>query len=107
MKPLTSCLLLYFLSGTGGQQWNSQYSIPSISTGIYSYPLDQASEIAVRTAKQFVFDHPGELDVIMWVLFDDTTFKAYESQIEHWEVSEIVQSPDFYSINKMLRDGGI
>lgn len=54
-----------------------------------------------------MFDHPGELDVIMWVLFDDTTFKAYESQIEHWEVSEIVQSPDFYSINKMLRDGGI
>ena len=57
-------------------------AFPSISTGIYSFPLDQASEIAVRTAKQFVIDHPGDLDLIMWVLFDDTTLKAYESRIE-------------------------
>lgn len=57
-------------------------AFPSISTGIYRFPLDQASEIAVRTAKQFVAGHPGDLDVVMWVLFDDATFKAYESRIE-------------------------
>lgn len=56
-------------------------AFPSISTGIYSFPLDQASEIAVRTAKQFVKDHPGKLDVIKWVLFDDKTLQAYASQI--------------------------
>ena len=56
-------------------------AFPSISTGIYSFPLDQASEIAVRTAKQFVQVHPGKLDVIKWVLFDDKTLQAYESQI--------------------------
>lgn len=64
-------------------------AFPSISTGIYSFPLNQASEIAVRTAKQFVQDHPGELDVIKWVLFDDKTLQAYASQIEHWELSEL------------------
>ena len=58
-------------------------AFPSISTGIYSFPLDQASEIAVRTAKQFVKEHPGELDVIKWVLFDDRTLQAYASQIEN------------------------
>lgn len=58
-------------------------AFPSISTGIYSFPLNQASEIAVRTAKQFVQDHPGELDVIKWVLFDDKTLQAYASQINN------------------------
>ena len=82
-------------------------AFPSISTGIYSYPLDEAAEIAVRTAKQFVAGHPGELEVIKWVLFDDKTLQAYESQIEHWAMSEMVQSPSFYSINKMLRDDGV
>ena len=82
-------------------------AFPSISTGIYRFPLNQASEIAVRTAMQFVQDHPGELDVIKWVLFDDKTLQAYESQIERWEISEIVTSPDFYLMNKMLRDGGV
>lgn len=58
-------------------------------------------------AKEFVMNHPGELDVIKWVLFDDKTFRAYESRIEHWRVSEMVQSPGFYSMNKLLRDGGV
>ena len=57
-------------------------AFPSISTGIYSYPLDQAVEIAVSTVKEVVADHPGDLDVIKWVLFDDRTFEAYESRIE-------------------------
>lgn len=56
-------------------------AFPSISTGIYSYPLGEAAEIAVRTAKQFVVGHPGKLDVIKWVLFDDNTLQAYERQM--------------------------
>lgn len=56
-------------------------AFPSISTGIYSYPLDEAAEIAVGTAKQFAVEHPGKLDVIKWVLFDDNTLQAYERQI--------------------------
>ena len=65
-------------------------AFPSISTGIYSFPLDQASEIAVLTAKEFVLNHPGELDVVKWVLFDDKTLQAYESQIEHWMAADTV-----------------
>lgn len=82
-------------------------AFPSISTGIYSYPLDEAAEIAVRTAMQFVLEHPGEMDVIKWVLFDANTFNAYGRQIERWTVSEMVQSPSFYSMNKRLREGGL
>lgn len=56
-------------------------AFPSVSTGIYSYPLGEAAEIAVGTAKRFVVEHPGKLDVIKWVLFDDNTLQAYERQI--------------------------
>jgi len=56
-------------------------AFPSISTGIYSYPLEEASEIAVRTVKEFVKEHPGSFDVIKWVLFDDRTLQAYEDKL--------------------------
>lgn len=65
-------------------------AFPSISTGIYSYPLDEAAEIAVRTARQFVAEHPGKLDVIKWVLFDDKTLQAYEGQIADRTMSGMV-----------------
>lgn len=57
-------------------------AFPSISTGIYSYPLEEASEIAVRTVKKFVKEHPGSFDVIKWVLFDERTLHAYEEKLE-------------------------
>lgn len=82
-------------------------AFPSISTGIYRFPLEQAAEIAVRTAKQFVAEHPGDLDLIKWVLFDDRTLEAYESEIERWNVADLIQSPDFYAINRLLSDGGM
>lgn len=81
-------------------------AFPSISTGIYRFPVEAAANIAVSTAKEFVAKHPGEIDVIKWVLFDDATLKVYVDEIEHWMVSEMAQDPSFYSINRMLRDGG-
>lgn len=56
-------------------------AFPSISTGIYSYPLEEAAEIAVRTAKDFVKEHPDRLDRVMWVLFDDRTLEAYQKAL--------------------------
>ena len=56
-------------------------AFPSISTGIFSYPLDQAAAIAVGTAKEFAEAHPEAFDLIEWVLFDDTTYGAYEKEI--------------------------
>ena len=82
-------------------------AFPSIATGIYHFPLDEAARIAVRTAKEFVQQHPGELDEIKWVLFDDHTLSVYADEISRLEASEFVQSPDFYSVDRMLRDGGV
>ena len=53
-------------------------AFPSISTGVYHFPLEEAAEIAVRTAREFAKAHPDSLDVIKWVLFDERTLAAYE-----------------------------
>lgn len=52
-------------------------AFPSISTGVYAFPVKLAAEIAVRTVRDFVKDHPGALDLVEWVLFDDHTLQAY------------------------------
>lgn len=57
-------------------------AFPSISTGIYSYPLDQAADIAVHTASEFVAAHPDAIDEIIWVLFDPRTKAAYDRALE-------------------------
>ena len=56
-------------------------AIPSISTGVYHFPLEEAAEIAVKTAADFVQSNPDRLDEVKWVLFDDRTFRAYQSVI--------------------------
>lgn len=63
-------------------------AFPSISTGIYHFPVGEAAELALGTAKKFVAAHPGALDVIKWVLFDDHTLKVYEDELEKWTRSE-------------------
>ena len=80
-------------------------AFPSISTGVYSYPLEEAAMIAVRTVNQFVEEHPGDLDIVEWVLFDQKTYDVYERTLNQLKVSKIVNSPTLDTINRMLRDG--
>ncbi len=61
-------------------------AFPSISTGIYRFPLDRAAKIAVRTVKKFVQEHPGKLDVVKWVLFDERTLKSYARKLEGQDI---------------------
>lgn len=53
-------------------------AFPSISTGVYHYPLDKAASIAVKTVSDFWEAHPATFDRIIFVLFDITTFAAYQ-----------------------------
>lgn len=80
-------------------------AFPSISTGVYSYPVDEAAKIAVYTVNQFIEEHPGELDLVEWVLFDQATYDVYENALNQVAVSKIVQSPRLDEINRTLRDG--
>lgn len=53
-------------------------AFPSISTGVYSYPLEEAAEIAVKTVKDFYTEHQEAFDYVRFVLFDDRARKAYD-----------------------------
>jgi O-acetyl-ADP-ribose deacetylase len=53
-------------------------SFPSISTGAYGYPVEQASEVAVQEIKHFVEANPGMFDELCFVLFDAATYNAYK-----------------------------
>ena len=53
-------------------------AFPSISTGVYRFPLDQAAPIAVRTVRDFLSDHPGAFDQVTFVCFDQFTQDAYD-----------------------------
>ena len=52
-------------------------AIPSISTGIYHYPLDAAAEVAIRMARRN--NEAGRL--IQFICFDDDTLHAYEAAL--------------------------
>lgn len=53
-------------------------SFPSISTGIYGYPLDAAAPIAVREIMNFLVVRAVSVEEVRMVLFDSKTYSAYE-----------------------------
>ena len=53
---------------------------PSISTGIYHFPLDQAAQIAVREITAYLADHP-EITRVRMVCFDGRTRAAYAAAL--------------------------
>ena len=53
----------------------------SISTGVYSYPLQEAAKIAVRTVRDVLQEYPEAFDDVLWVLFDKTTRSAYDEAL--------------------------
>jgi len=58
-------------------------AFPSISTGVYRYPLKEAVPIALRTVAEYLQDHT-ELQLVRFVLFDERTYAAYAGVLNQW-----------------------
>lgn len=56
-------------------------AFPSISTGVYSYPLDDAADIAVHAVSEFLKSNPNAADEVIWVLFNARTKAAYDKAL--------------------------
>lgn len=52
-------------------------AFPSISTGAYGYPMDEACRIALSTVKNFLEEEDG-LDEVVFVLFTKENFEKYK-----------------------------
>ena len=61
-------------------------SFPSISTGIYGYPVDQAAKVALNAVITFLSQGDTPLREVVFVLFDSRTLGAYSSALR--EIAE-------------------
>ena len=59
---------------------------PSISTGVYHFPLDKAAAIASKTIKEYLDAYP-EIERVRMVCFDERTKAAYDSAIAALEAN--------------------
>ena len=57
-------------------------AFPSISTGIYHFPVELAAKIAVRTVVRFLQENEDSFDLVEWVLFDSVTESVYEAEVD-------------------------
>ncbi len=51
-------------------------AFPSISTGAYGYPIEEASRMAVGTVRSFL-ENEDKLEKVIFVLFSDKAFEIY------------------------------
>ena len=62
-------------------------AFPSISTGVYHFPLDRAAKIAVGTIAVYLETHP-EIELARMVCFDARTKEAYDAALAALEAEE-------------------
>ena len=60
-------------------------AFPSISTGVFRFPIELASEIAIETVKEFLEKNIDVFDLVEWVLFDDA-YSIYTKKAKELEV---------------------
>ena len=61
-------------------------AFPSISTGIYGYPIEPAARVALSTVNEAVAQDDEAFDLVRFLLFSDADLRVYErvlAEIEH------------------------
>ncbi|CAG9761103.1 unnamed protein product [Ceutorhynchus assimilis] len=57
-------------------------AFPCISTGIYGYPNENASHVAIHTVRQFLEEHSEKFDRIIFCVFLDVDKNLYEQVLQ-------------------------
>lgn len=57
-------------------------AFPSISTGVYRFPVELAAKTAVWTVNRFLQENVSSFDLVEWVLFDERTEAVYEAEVK-------------------------
>jgi O-acetyl-ADP-ribose deacetylase (regulator of RNase III) len=56
-------------------------AFPSISTGVYGYPIEEAARIAVKTVTGYLALHP-EIELVRLVLFGQAAYEVYAQALQ-------------------------
>ena len=55
-------------------------AFPAISTGVFRFPVERATRIAVREVRAFLEAHP-EIEKVMFACFGDAALAAYQAEL--------------------------
>lgn len=61
-------------------------AFPAISTGIYGFPLERATRIAVKTVQSFL-ENDDVIEKVIFVCFDEKAYRVYESILKEANLS--------------------
>lgn len=64
-----------------GERGVKTISFPSISTGVYGYPLEEAAPIAIGAVADYLEKEKTPVEEAIFVLFDHRTYASYESAL--------------------------
>jgi O-acetyl-ADP-ribose deacetylase len=56
-------------------------AFPAISTGIYGYPLEEATTIAVATVRGVMAEPDCTVHEVIFACFDESTMQVYQSAL--------------------------
>ena len=62
-------------------------AFPSISTGAYGYPLQEAAPIALKTVRDYLQSH-ADIQKVRFVLFGQDAYQAYEQALKDLGLDE-------------------
>ncbi len=68
------------LEVASGNKLNS-VAFPSISTGAYGYPLEEAAPLALKTVVDYMKGHP-DIQLVRFVLYGKDAYQAYEKALK-------------------------
>jgi O-acetyl-ADP-ribose deacetylase (regulator of RNase III) len=51
-------------------------AFPSVSTGVYGYPIEDAARVALTTVREYLAQHP-DIERVRFVLFGHPAYEAY------------------------------
>jgi O-acetyl-ADP-ribose deacetylase (regulator of RNase III) len=55
-------------------------AFPSISTGVYGYPMEDAARVALKVVVDYLHEHP-EIELVRFVLFGKPAYRVYEKAL--------------------------
>jgi O-acetyl-ADP-ribose deacetylase (regulator of RNase III) len=56
-------------------------AFPSISTGAYGYPIEEAAPIALKTIADYLKTH-SDVQLVRFVLFGQDAYRSYEKALK-------------------------
>lgn len=57
-------------------------AFPSISTGVFGFPVERAAPIAIREISDFLAAGPGSVEQVILVAYGARTYRAYTKALE-------------------------